>query len=96
MDFDRLVCPKEQEDPFRLRLQCRKEGRRERGEEGGEMPSYGYSWSVIRDWLIGGVDFNLAGNGGPTCTEFTANPRRVLELLFGVVFGCGLFYWAYK
>ncbi|XP_021944465.1 transmembrane protein 164 isoform X2 [Folsomia candida] len=60
------------------------------------MPSYGYSPDVIKDWLIGGVDFDLAGNGGPTCTDFTANPRRLIEFVFGIVFASGLIAWAYK
>jgi len=60
------------------------------------MPLYGYSPEVIKDWLIGGVDFNLAGNGGPTCTDFTPPARRYFEFIFGSLFGVLLLAWAYR
>lgn len=61
-----------------------------------KMPSFGYSPAVIKDWLIGGVDFNLAGNGGPTCTDFTPPGRRYFEFIFGSLFGVFLLGWAYR
>lgn len=61
-----------------------------------KMPSQGYSLAVIRDWLVGGVDFKLAGNGGPTCTEFTSSPRRYIEFIIGMAFAISLGTWAYK
>lgn len=36
------------------------------------MPSMGYDPTVIKEWLVGGVDFSLAGNGGPSCTGIEA------------------------
>jgi len=60
------------------------------------MPSTGFSPEVIRDWLVGGVDFNLAGNGGPTCTAFTSTLRRYSEMLFGVVLAAAIIGWAYR
>jgi len=60
------------------------------------MPYQGYGPEVIRDWLIGGVDFNLAGNGGPTCSDFTPSARMYFEFIVGVVFAGGLMTWAYK
>jgi hypothetical protein len=60
------------------------------------MPSSGYSPSVIKDWLVGGVDFTLAGNGGPTCSEFTPLFRRYTEMIFGVSLAAIIITWAYK
>ncbi|CAL8118787.1 unnamed protein product [Orchesella dallaii] len=61
-----------------------------------KMPSQGYTLAVIKDWLVGGVDFTLAGNGGPACTEFTSTARRYVEFMVGVAFAMSLGTWAYK
>lgn len=61
-----------------------------------KMPSQGYSVAVIKEWLVGGVDFKLAGNGGPACTEFTSASRRWVEFMLGVAFAMTLGTWAYR
>lgn len=61
-----------------------------------KMPSQAYTAAVIKDWLVGGVDFKLAGNGGPACTEFTSPSRRYVEFMLGVAFAIGLGTWAYR
>ena len=60
------------------------------------MPSAGFSPTIIKDWLVGGVDFNLAGNGGPHCSEFTPSLRRYTEMIFGVGLAALIITWAYK
>jgi len=48
--------------------------------------------SVITDYLIGGVDLNLAGNGGAGCPTFRSPQRKIIET---VLVG-GLSILAYK
>ena len=43
---------------------------------------------LARNWtdiLIGGIDFDLPGNGGDECWNFMTLKRRLFETIFGLV-----------
>lgn len=48
--------------------------------------------SLAADYLVGGVDRNLAGNGGPGCVTFRSPQRKIVE----TVLLCGICVLAYK
>lgn len=49
---------------------------------------------VTKDMFVGGVDFNLPGNGGANCAAYLSLKRRVFETLGYVLFNCVVFFWA--
>jgi len=48
------------------------------------------------DWLAGGVDHSLPGNGGPDCSSFRSTTRWVWESVFLTAFSLAIAWWAYK
>lgn len=44
-----------------------------------------YSIDNLKDWLIGGVDSSLAGNGGDECVNFLSMQRRIGETVAGLM-----------
>jgi hypothetical protein len=47
-------------------------------------------------WLNSGIDFSLAGNGGPECIAFHSTPRRVFETSVGAGLCLASFYVGYR
>jgi len=48
------------------------------------------------DWLAGGVDHSLPGNGGPHCSSFRSSTRWIWETVFFTAFSVAIAWWAYK
>ena len=44
--------------------------------------SVGFNWTDI---LIGGIDFDLPGNGGTECWNFMTLKRRLMETVLGII-----------
>ena len=47
--------------------------------------SAGFNWNYIYSILIGGVDFDLPGNGGTECWNFMTLKRRLMETVLGLI-----------
>ena len=50
-------------------------------------------WWKFRDWAIGGIDFEVEGNGGLSCRDHVGFNRRVCETLLGIGLPLCLFLW---
>merc|ERR1712110_833128 len=46
------------------------------------------------DWLAGGVDHSLPGNGGPTCSSFRSSNRWIWETVLFTAFSFSIAWWA--
>jgi len=46
------------------------------------------------DWLAGGVDHSLPGNGGPTCSSFRSSNRWIWETVLFTAFSLSIGWWA--
>ena len=45
-----------------------------------------WTWSnMAYNLCMAGVDFDLAGNGGPTCAEYISTHRRTLEAVLALM-----------
>jgi len=54
-------------------------------------------WSEYYSWLVGGVDLNLAGNGGgPECAGYRSTERKMGETLGMIILGVLLTAWSWK
>lgn len=52
-------------------------------------------WQNLADWSLGGIDFDLAGNGGLECRDHVTVSRRLMETCLGM--GVPLFgYFGHK
>ena len=50
-------------------------------------------WQEFQDWTIGGIDFEVEGNGGLHCRDHVGLNRRVWETLLGIGLPLCLFLW---
>ena len=41
--------------------------------------------SVLLDYSLSGIDFSLAGNGGPDCASYISAQRRTYEAILAMV-----------
>ncbi|KAG1692301.1 Transmembrane protein 164 [Nymphon striatum] len=55
-----------------------------------------YRLENLKDWLIGGVDSSIAGNGGEECVAYLGIRRRIIETLFGVSIGLLYIYMGWS
>merc|ERR1711990_67652 len=46
------------------------------------------------DWLAGGVDHSLPGNGGPNCSSFRSSSRWIWETVLLTAFSLAIAWWA--
>lgn len=46
------------------------------------------------DWLAGGVDHSLPGNGGPNCSSFRSSNRWIWETVLFTFFSLAIAWWA--
>ncbi|CAM1310816.1 TMEM164 (predicted) [Pycnogonum litorale] len=51
-----------------------------------------YSIGNIKDWIVGGIDHSLAGNGGPECVNFISIQRRIIETVISLLIGTVYLY----
>ena len=55
---------------------------------------------AIMDWFhevfISGVDFDLAGNGGPECVDIISMQQRIAETFAAVVLALSLWMYGYR
>ena len=47
--------------------------------------SAGFNWNYMYSILIGGIDFDLPGNGGTECWNFMTLKRRLIETVLGLI-----------